>query len=42
LNRDSFFFGSPTEYTDILDAWRATGGLDGLEVKSAALTAEQT
>ena len=28
----SFFFGSPTEYADILEAWRAQGSLDGLEV----------
>jgi alkanesulfonate monooxygenase SsuD/methylene tetrahydromethanopterin reductase-like flavin-dependent oxidoreductase (luciferase family) len=28
----SFFFGSPTEYADILEAWRAKGSLDGLEV----------
>jgi cation diffusion facilitator CzcD-associated flavoprotein CzcO len=36
LNRDSFFFGSPTEYADILEAWRASGSLDGLHVKAAA------
>jgi hypothetical protein len=30
----SFFFGSPTEYADILDAWRAQGSLDGLEVRT--------
>jgi cation diffusion facilitator CzcD-associated flavoprotein CzcO len=35
LNQDSFFFGSPTEYADILQAWRAAGTLDGLEVKTA-------
>lgn len=28
----SFFFGSPTEYADILEAWRVRGSLDGLEV----------
>ena len=28
----SFFFGSPTEYADILEAWRAHGSLAGLEV----------
>lgn len=33
LNRDSFFFGSPTEYADILEAWRAAGRLDGLDVQ---------
>ncbi|MCV7401478.1 NAD(P)/FAD-dependent oxidoreductase [Mycobacterium fragae] len=36
LNRDSFFFGSPTEYADILEAWRADGTLDGLDVKATA------
>lgn len=36
LNRDSFFFGSPTEYADILEAWRAAGTLDGLDVTVAA------
>ncbi|MEB3049758.1 NAD(P)/FAD-dependent oxidoreductase [Mycolicibacter sp. MYC123] len=30
LRQDSFFFGSPTEYGDILAAWRDTGGLEGL------------
>ncbi|SRX96010.1 monooxygenase [Phenylobacterium zucineum HLK1] [Mycobacterium shimoidei] len=38
LNRDSFFFGSPTEYADILEAWRAAGTFDGFEIKSSALT----
>jgi cation diffusion facilitator CzcD-associated flavoprotein CzcO len=28
----SFFFGSPTEYADLLEAWRATGSLEGLDV----------
>ncbi|MBB3602150.1 cation diffusion facilitator CzcD-associated flavoprotein CzcO [Mycolicibacterium sp. BK556] len=28
----SFFYGTPTEYADILAAWRATGTLDGLDV----------
>jgi cation diffusion facilitator CzcD-associated flavoprotein CzcO len=36
LNQDSFFFGSPIEYADILDAWRSTGTLDGLEVRESA------
>jgi hypothetical protein len=36
LNRDSFFFGSPTEYADILEAWRADGTLNGLDVKATA------
>jgi cation diffusion facilitator CzcD-associated flavoprotein CzcO len=31
----SFFFGAPTEYADILDAWRANGDLDGLEIRAA-------
>ncbi|KAA8964823.1 NAD(P)/FAD-dependent oxidoreductase [Mycobacterium sp.] len=35
LNQDSFFFGSPTEYADILQAWRAAGALEGLEVTAA-------
>lgn len=30
LRQDSFFFGAPTEYGDILAAWRDTGGLEGL------------
>jgi cation diffusion facilitator CzcD-associated flavoprotein CzcO len=30
----SFFFGSPTEYADILEAWRAQGSLDGFEVRT--------
>jgi cation diffusion facilitator CzcD-associated flavoprotein CzcO len=33
LNQDSFFFGSPTEYTDILESWRSTGTLDGLDIR---------
>jgi cation diffusion facilitator CzcD-associated flavoprotein CzcO len=28
----SFFFGSPTEYADLLEAWRANGSLEGLDV----------
>jgi hypothetical protein len=28
----SFFYGTPTEYADILAAWRAGGTLDGLDV----------
>ncbi|OBK07661.1 NAD(P)/FAD-dependent oxidoreductase [Mycobacterium sp. 1245852.3] len=31
----SFFIGAPTEYADILAAWRAQGGLDGLEIRAA-------
>jgi hypothetical protein len=38
LNQDSFFFGSPTEYADILEAWRATGELAGLAKRAAAVT----
>jgi cation diffusion facilitator CzcD-associated flavoprotein CzcO len=37
LRQDSFFFGSPTEYADILDAWRATGRLDGLDIRRTSL-----
>jgi cation diffusion facilitator CzcD-associated flavoprotein CzcO len=29
----SFFFGAPTEYADILQAWRDNGDLEGLEVR---------
>lgn len=29
LRQDSFFFGSPTEYSDILAAWRESGTLEG-------------
>jgi cation diffusion facilitator CzcD-associated flavoprotein CzcO len=36
LNRDSFFFGSPTEYADILAAWRATGTLEGFDIRGSA------
>ncbi|MEO6794823.1 MAG: NAD(P)/FAD-dependent oxidoreductase [Mycobacterium sp.] len=32
LRQDSFFFGSPTEYGDILAAWREAGTLDGLDL----------
>ena len=35
LNRDSFFFGSPTEYADILNAWRSGGTLDGFDVRQS-------
>ncbi|OSC38816.1 flavin-containing monooxygenase [Mycobacterium decipiens] len=28
----SFFFGGPTEYADILETWRAQGGLVGFEI----------
>jgi hypothetical protein len=33
LRQDSFFFGSPTEYADILAAWRAAGTLEGLDLQ---------
>ena len=26
-----FFFGGPTEFAEILEAWRADGSLEGLE-----------
>ncbi len=29
----SFFIGAPTEYADILEAWRAKGDLEGLEMR---------
>jgi cation diffusion facilitator CzcD-associated flavoprotein CzcO len=35
LNRDSFFFGSPTEYADTLDAWRTTGALEGFDIRES-------
>ena len=35
LNQDSFFFGSPTEYADILDTWRSAGTLTGLDVRAS-------
>ncbi len=31
----SFFFGGPTEYADILEAWRAAGDLAGLDIRGA-------
>ncbi|MGO9928468.1 MAG: flavin-containing monooxygenase [Mycobacterium sp.] len=31
----SFFFGAPTEYADILEAWRAKGDMEGLEIRAA-------
>ena len=36
LNQDSFFFGSPTEYADILDSWRTTGSLEGLDIQKSS------
>ncbi|HET9875526.1 MAG TPA: NAD(P)/FAD-dependent oxidoreductase [Mycobacterium sp.] len=38
LNQDSFFFGSPTEYADILSSWRAAESLDGLAITAPELT----
>ncbi|BBX83254.1 flavin-containing monooxygenase [Mycolicibacterium aubagnense] len=32
LNQDSFFFGSPTEYADLLAAWRDAETLEGLVI----------
>ncbi|MEZ0049178.1 cation diffusion facilitator CzcD-associated flavoprotein CzcO [Mycobacterium sp. MAA66] len=32
LNQDSYFFGGPTEYADLLAAWRAAETLDGLVI----------
>ncbi|MUL63658.1 monooxygenase [Mycobacterium sp. CBMA 234] len=34
LNQDSFFFGSPTEYSDILAAWRDAETLEGMDITS--------
>ena len=31
----SFFFGGPTEYAEILEAWRAAGDLAGLDIRGA-------
>ena len=31
----SFFFGGPTEYADILEAWRARGDLEGFQIRRA-------
>jgi cation diffusion facilitator CzcD-associated flavoprotein CzcO len=33
----SFFFGGPTEYADILQAWRANGDMEGLEIRGAEM-----
>lgn len=38
LRQGSFFFGAPTEYADILQAWRASGDVDGLDVRTSQLT----
>ena len=40
LSQDSFFFGSPTEYADILHTWRAAGKLDGLAVRDSTPTGQ--
>ena len=32
----SFFLGGPTEYAEILQAWRDDGGLDGLDVRGGS------
>ena len=32
LNQDSYFFGGPTEYADLLAAWRAAETLEGLVI----------
>ncbi len=37
LRQGSFFFGAPTEYADILQAWRAAGAFDGLDVRTTQL-----
>ena len=33
----SFFFGGPTEYADILQTWRASGDMEGLEIRGAEI-----
>lgn len=38
LNQDSFFFGGPTEYADILRAWREEGNLAGMAVTATELS----
>jgi cation diffusion facilitator CzcD-associated flavoprotein CzcO len=38
LNQDSFFFGGPTEYADILAAWRAAENLAGLDITTSEFT----
>lgn len=40
LRQDSFFFGSPTEYADILSSWRAAGMLDGLDIRTSESTGD--
>lgn len=37
LRQSSFFFGAPTEYADILAAWRAAGAFDGLDIRKSQL-----
>ena len=34
LRQDSFLFGSPTEYADILESWRAAETFDGLAIRA--------
>ena len=36
LNQDSFFFGTPTEYSDILSAWRDAESLEGMDITGFA------
>lgn len=36
LRQDSFFFGNPTEYADILEASRSAARLDGLQIRASA------
>ena len=35
LRQGAFFFGGPTEFADLLEAWRADGGLKGLETRTS-------
>jgi cation diffusion facilitator CzcD-associated flavoprotein CzcO len=34
LRQGAFFFGGPTEFAELLEAWRADGGLKGLETRT--------
>jgi cation diffusion facilitator CzcD-associated flavoprotein CzcO len=38
----SFFFGTPTEYADILQSWRDRGALEGLELRTPADARSET
>lgn len=38
LNQDSFFFGSPTEYADMLSEWRDAEGLAGMDITATEIS----